>query len=278
MNKKIIVGIVIALFSGFFYINRTQTMYGDFTQQDLFAVMTLTNVSTQETSLAAVVKNTQAAWLRKPGTERWEVEKVYEDKRNELLPLFEQMHLVNAIIASALTYKYALFLGATVASMIIRMQTLLDLLASGVQVEEIVVLVGQRQLTDFEKEEAKKRWNVEIQTETDAARYIFKDHHVTQKITFIDAPQKLNAQGILCRPTTEDTVKGWLQLNPTPGSIVAISSQPVCNYQKMVLRTMLPKEFTVEAIGIQAPAQTAVAVYLDTITRTLYQLFSSSKK
>lgn len=73
------------------------------------------------------------------------------------------------------------------------------------------------------------------------------------------------------RPTTEDTIKKWLETNPSSGTCLAISNNPHIGYQHSVLKTYLPDEFKLETVGSSASLELPMAFYLGEMARWMYQ-------
>ena len=89
--------------------------------------------------------------------------------------------------------------------------------------------------------------------------------------TLIDTPGKKNKEGCFSRPTTKDTVLKWLSFSPRPGKCLFISSQPFIGYQHSVISTYLPKNFCAETVGSYREKDLPLSVYLDNLSRWLYQ-------
>ena len=263
-----------------FFKTRTEApQIAGFKKADLEQVLKLTGV-TYDGTLQDLVKVTQKGWLRPAGKERWEIEdKPHEKQKAELLPLFKNMGLVDAYEVTESSYDHVLFMGATVFRMALRMETLRDVLASPIAYKDIVFLSGCRYLTDNEKEFLVKRgWNPLATTEAGIYPRMFEEFKIPMdKVVCIDSLETKKTDGTMYRPTTADTVKDWLKTNPTPGTALVISSQPFCHYQKVVTESLLPTTFRVKTVGVKAPEDTTVAVYLDTLARTLYQWVSTQK-
>ena len=263
-----------------FFKTRTEApQIAGFKKADLEQVLKLTGV-TYDGTLQDLVKVTQKGWLRPAGKERWEIEdQPHEKQRAELLPLFKNMGLVDAYEVTESSYDHILFMGATVFRMALRMETLHEVIAKLTSYKDIIFLSGCRYLTDNEKEFLVKRgWNPLATTEAGIYPRMFEEFQIPMnKVVCIDSLETKKADGTMYRPTTADTVKDWLKMNPTPGTALVISSQPFCHYQKVVTESLLPATFTVKAVGVKAPEDTTVAVYLDTLARTLYQWVSTQK-
>jgi hypothetical protein len=251
-----------------------------FKKSDLKKVMEITGV-TYDGTLEDLVKVTQKAWLRPAGKERWEIEQQpYENKRAELLPVFKSMGLVDAWKIKDTSFEHILFMGATVARMALRMETLQEVLEMPVAYKDIIFLSGGRSLIQEEKDFLKKRgWNPIATTEGGVYPRLFEENKIPlNKVVFINASETVQPDGKVWRPTTADCVRDWLKENPTPGLTLVISSQPFCHYQKIVAESLLPETFVVKAVGVKAPESTTVAVYLDTLARTIYQWVTTTQK
>ena len=86
------------------------------------------------------------------------------------------------------------------------------------------------------------------------------------------------------RPTTKDTIENWIKKEELKqGTCLAISSQPHVAYQHSVLRTCLPKAFSLQTAGpaiidnlsslddLKNYNTIQIGVILDALTRLLYQ-------
>lgn len=243
--------------------------------EPLLKLAQLTDVSHNGT-LQSLVEGTQKKWLRKPGLERWEMEEIYENKSPEFMPLFVQLGLTEVVTPKNNYYDYALILGATVDTVIKRLDGL------NVEVKQIVLLTGQRSLTPEEKAKLIEHdIKCECLTETDMMVQLFKRSklaNLKSELIVVDTPMKKNAEGKDVRPTTGDTIRQWIeQYKPAVGSCIAISTQPFVSYQDTVIRTYLPKEFHLETVGNMDSRKQTVALYLDNIARWLYQELEKQK-
>jgi hypothetical protein len=237
-------------------------------------IAALTNISNIK-DFDDLVHKTQALWLRRPGSERWQLDALqnsYEDKRALLMPLFEQLGMCDTIMPVKQEYKYGLFLGHTVESVFDQYYFLVKLLRDKkITLESVILLTGKRTLEPFEYSflESHNIPPFYIKTEADMIAELFRQKwRFPIPYVLVDSPAFNNRT----RPTTEDTVLYWLdQYRPEPGSCLAFSIQPVIGYQDAVLRTWLPKTFTLETVGSKTEEHIAVGLYLDTLARWLYQ-------
>lgn len=254
------------------------------------------------TTISEINGVAQANLLRKG--ERWEIEKKWESQRAELLPLLKELGLWDAVTPAKLiaakeladdvdsynhfgssphltiSYDYVLVLGALQSRIEKRLaylehlaKTYPSLLAKNAQgkVPTIVLLTSARPL-DPEKEASALQAG--LTTEADVMQAALKKSTLGNYAwaLLISAPMKIDAKGTVLRPTTDDTVKAWLTKKPTPGRCLIISDQPFVLRQTLVLKTLLPKEFILDAAGPAADESMPIAVFLDELARTIYQI------
>ena len=245
----------------------------------LLKLLAVTGIHHDE-SLGSIVRETQAAWIRKPGTERWDMIDTQQDSRDKYFDLFNQLHLIEEIKPQYKKYDYVLLMGCAYPLLEKRIQYLIDLWQAGIMFERVVILTGARPLTDAEKklfiEEYKiTESNFVPQTEADIMNLVYQKIQKPldmQKVSYmlIDVPMKKGENGLLARPTTGDTVDLWLQSKPAPGSCLVISNQPYVQYQDSVVKTLLPKNFIIDTVG-KRTNDTKISLYLDNLARYLYQ-------
>ena len=253
-----------------------------FKKADLEKVLSITGI-VYDGTIGDLVKVTQKAWLRPRGKERWELDPMHEDKREQLLPLFKKMYLVDEWINQKFTYDYILFQGAWVGyGFEERMETLKKLLAVPVHAQEIAILTGSRLLTSREKKLLSQQgWKDLPEMELGLYPRLFKQQGLPiEDMILVDAPPTKQKDGSWYQSATEDAVKKWLTQRPVPqpGLVLSISHQPFCNFQHQLIESLLPKGFTIRTVGKAAAADTPVVVYLDTIARTLYVWYHGQQK
>ena len=289
----ILVLITLFLLPGCFAKDQPQGLYQNGKLSPaLLEILKITNID-HDGTLPSVVEATQKAWLRKPGTERWEIDNHYETLSSSITPQFKKLGILNEIAPTKKEYTYVAVLGALVPRVRQRLAYALEQWKKGVRFTTLVFLVGARPLEPT-KESEEKLYNVDNEflpfrpgwtkpttppkTEAEMARMVFDQAILPEgfkesvKVLFVDTPMQTTANGKLRRPNTADTMKRWLAHEDTqPGSILAISNQPYVHYQDAVLRTLLPKTFTVETVGPKASDKLHIGVILDNIARWLYQ-------
>ena len=224
---------------------------------------------THDGSLASIVSSTQSAWLRASTQERWHIVDRFEDLKPQIAPLLEKMGLMNARHAKHRSYEYAVVFGATYGSVQKRLAFLAHEWQRGVLFNEIIFLGSERPLTAVERE------SVNAHTETEMMKLVYAELELPKGLrdlpaTFVDSPMKRNKDGSLARPNTGDTIIQWLKSKPIPCRILAVSNQPYVSYQHAVMKTIMPKDFIVETVGIAA-GDVSVSTHLDNLARLLYQ-------
>ncbi len=242
-------------------------------------------------TLESIVQATQKEWLRQAGKERWQVEEKYAELHEQLMPYLEKVITLQEIKPLQKQYDYAVILGATVSRIRMRLAYLADLWHSGLRVNNIVFLTGQRPL-DPEQEKPenllnanngilpfKKDWQAPKQLptmETDMAKLVYDQANLPENlrvipVEFIDAPAQKTQPGAMRRPNTLDTINSWLKTNPKPGFCLCVSTQPHIGYQDAVMRTYMPAAFQLETVGPAAWSSVHNVIILDALARWLYQ-------
>lgn len=246
-------------------------------------ILKLTDVNHNE-SLPDIVHKTQTAWLRKPGIERWEMEKLITEHDTELKKLFDEIGLYQEIKPTDQHYSYLLILGGLFSRMQKRFDYAIQLYQAGIRFNKIVLLAGARpavsdqgeNLTNFLAFSGQTVLDKVPQTETEMLKFIYDHSHMPEAmkkipVQIIDVPMLATDSGTLRRPSTSDTITWWLNTNPTPGSCLAISNQPYVAYQQSVLQTILPADFNIQTVGPVCTQNEEISVLLDTLARILFQ-------
>jgi hypothetical protein len=216
-------------------------------------------------TLPSIVQATRC-WVRPLNKERWEVADLPPEQKKIVQKYARTLGLIDEIVPQKTAYDYCFLLGGTVGRMEKRLNYLIHLWNSGARFTHVVLLSGARAL-DPKAEKIPDGCT----TETDAIHYLWEHATLPKGInrdnaTFVDLPMR----GFV-RPNTGDTYRAWLASKPTPGSILLISSQPFCFYQKAVAQATFPQAFEIEAVGegITLERQNG-AVLLDTLAQGLY--------
>jgi hypothetical protein len=211
-----------------------------------------------------LVLETQKKWLRKPGKERWEIEKLSQKDQEFVINWAKKEGFFDEIRPSIQLYDKALILGATTKRMQIRLNYLKKLFQEGVRFSEIVWLTGERKLDSRVDE-----FTDLCETEFDAAKLLWEKEDIPNEmknlpVLFISAPQKNGA-----RPNTKDTLDKWLQEMQDPSTVLFISSQPYCEYQFNVIRETLRDNILFD-IACPSVLEVEAENILDSVARSIW--------
>lgn len=233
--------------------------------------------------------------------ERWEQQtEQFDALAPSLLPMLEDLGFVHAVPAHFSEYQGALVHGALLTRVRSRLYNLIEQWEQGVRFKRLYFLSGDRPLeSDREGKNAllsdaesklkiRPDWvspSVLPATESEMVRFVWAqslipvDMRGQVEVYFIEAPMKSDpVSGKLVRPTTDDTVKMWLQTCPPPGRYLAISNAPYINRQDLVLRSIVSGDYGFDTIGTAASKQEKMAIYLDEIARLIFQTKQLSQK
>ncbi|HZW60965.1 MAG TPA: hypothetical protein VFF04_01955 [Candidatus Babeliales bacterium] len=258
----------------------------------LLELLNILSVS-HDGSFDSIVAETQKAWLRKPGTERWHLEEICTNNRDVIMALFDQLGCIQKVEPSKQEYDYGIILGATVFRVRTRLTYLLDLWQQGIRFKTLVFLGGQRPL-DAQVEPADLLINSAAHgyryandswqftgtvpsTEYEMMKIVFEQTKFPAgflenvDIVFVNAPMQQQPDGSLRRPTTVDIINEWLNHTPKAGTCLFVSNQPYVGFQDSSVRTALPVHFNLETVGEAAKSNELIAVHLDNVARWLYQ-------
>lgn len=225
-----------------------------------------------------IVNETQKAWLRTSGKERWEAEDLYENRKINLMPLFEEVGLILEIKPQGKEYDYLLIPGALHKRVQLRMEHAIKLWNEGYRFKEIIFLGSERILDP--KQEPTSTFDFDAnpipKTESEMMQWVYSHTDLPKdmkriKTTFINAPNSVDANGKAKRANTGDTIARWLATNPQPGTCLIVSNQPHIGYQTEVAKTYLPKSFTIISAGGAIEPNTKVSEILDALARWIYQ-------
>jgi hypothetical protein len=227
--------------------------------QQLFDLMGIVHDGT----MASIVAATQT-WLRKT-PERWQIQPQVFEKQKEAFELLAQIGCLEAATPAHKVYDYALVLGGPEPRARRRMQYLIELWEKGVRVKKVVLLTGDRPLDPI-----LEHFKPPIVNETEMMQFLYAHTPMPESLKALPWIVVDTPKGTKSRPNTADTAIEWLKSSPTPGSCLVISCQPFIGYQDAVLKTQLPKIFSVETVGPEAPKDTLLEMCLDNLARWIY--------
>lgn len=257
---------------------------------EILQILELTGIQ-HDGTLADIVAKTQKAWLRKPGSERWEMETLVTQHDQELKKLFHQLCMYQEVKPGKQHYDYVLMLGALFTRMEQRLAYAVELWKSGVRWNKIVLFAGGRpavpaqgeNLQTFLAFSGKASLDFVPTTETEMFEFIYQYTQMPEDmrqvpLEVIDVPMLQKEDGSLRRPTTADTVEWWLKTKPAFGDCLAISNQPYVFYQHTVFKTLLPDGYNLQTVGTSCKEDENLAYMFDTLARTLYSQLQCMQK
>lgn len=268
--------------------------------QPLLDVLTLVGMEEAQhsrPSIFAIHSWAQKNLLRQG--ERWEKQTDrFESLAPQLLPLLDQLGLIQEVRPPANIYKGALVHGASLPRVRHRIYELVEQWKRGVRFHHLYLLGGERPLEPlYEDEEAllsdttspltvDKNWNRPAtlpKTESEMMRFVWEQADIPQdmrqqlQLHVINAPMKTTPHA-LARPTTRDTIDYWLQSSPLQGAYLAVTHAPYILRQDLVMQKLLPEEYTVDTLGPAASPHEKMVIILDELARAISEVTEIAEK
>ncbi|MBJ7449649.1 MAG: hypothetical protein JHC93_04740 [Parachlamydiales bacterium] len=217
-------------------------------QEPFEKLLKLLNIE-HDGTLKCIVEKTQQQWLRPKGTERWDMVETVFENQPQILMCLQQMGFVDTIYPTSTNYDCLLIHGASKQNLVERILHLETLIKQGIRWKNAIFITGcpiaSAEITELLE-----------QFEPFDLKFIISNAH------------KDNT-----RANTKDTIMAWLETNPEPQSILALSNQPFVPYQHVALRQEISPDFKLETVGKSPPKSVPLSVYLDTVARWLYLQF-----
>ena len=201
--------------------------------------------------------------------------------------LLREIGCVNEIRATLdIEYDGVLLLGAILHRVRSRLAYLTDEYRHGLHFRRIFLLGSNRRL-DKRKESPeflltpselpfKSSWKIPNQlplTEIDMMRLVAEQSDLPQEweIVPISCPDVHTKTGIR-HANTGDTILWWQKYTTSSrGHFLVASNQPFVQYQKENARRLLPKEIILSGVGPAANPNLPIEVFLDNLTKQLYE-------
>lgn len=257
----------------------------------LLALLSLCDIH-HDGSLTTIIEATQkeqpVGFLRPKDKERWQITSYVTAKADAIRHQCDLLAMLQEIKPLHHQYDYIVVFGGSIHGIRMRLAFLKKLWEEGVRSQKIIILTGQRFLDPAIESEAiltdknngllpiTSTWSMKDypKTETDMIRMVLEQSIVPQDwhsipIIYIDTPAPLGSM----RPNTGDTIQYWLTTQPIPGSLLAISEQPLIGYQDAVLRRFLPKSFIIETVGSAIVPDTKPELLIGTVGWWLYNAY-----
>ena len=197
-----------------------------------------------------LVESTQKQFFnRKPKQERWENSPLEWITKNSgaVESFLKTLGFLDSIFPEKTEYDAVCILGAAGGTMKNRIKFLEKLVVDGLKTQKIVLLTGERYLTeniDGSAEElavVSDYFGIELKklTETHLFKYLYEKSKLNGnfELIVIDTPQRNG-----CRPTTQTTLEDFLKWQSNHSdiqNILFISNQPSVKYQEAVISEVL---------------------------------------
>ncbi len=261
--------------------------------EDILELFRLTNVEIQsnldskEELLEALNKAAQSNYLRKPGSERWQI-KDGDDlmkHREAIWKVLEHLGVIAVAEPKFKAYDHVFLLGALQSRVELRRKSLEDMVNKHhLKVDNTYLLGGKRPL----QPEKESLGSLEgINTELDMMQRDWANHKDEMPQTLrdsahfcVDAPMKWDEKlQKETRPNTQDTIVYAMQFEHIVkqiksqghlGKVLVISNQPFCLYQDAIVRGVLPEGTLIDTVGSPAEESIELGVALDSIARWIY--------
>jgi len=238
---------------------------GNIISPSLLKIFSILNMQ-HDGTFADIVQKAQTQLLRKKGQERWDIDPLFEDKRQELLPHLKALGFIDALAPEPGMYEYLLIFGFVTTDVKSHFDYIAQYITSRViACKQVILLTSALPLPLHAPCRAFGA------TEAAMMQSIYHDSLLSAiPYTCIEVPM-ITENNATRRPTTADTVQAWIVTNPTPGNCLALSGQPFIRRQLRIAQDVLPTTFSVTPTGPKAEKNLSIALYLDELARAMYQ-------
>jgi len=220
-------------------------------------------------SWTQILAHTQKKWLRKK--ERWLVNELYKHQKKIIFEAMKHLGCIEAIHPQKTEYDYILLLGCPYQKFLIRLGYLEKILKR-ITYKQIFILSGHRPLdAQIEMPLFESKYAFQAKHESEMINTVLKEKSFKKYAHFHLSLPMIDTITEIRRPNTEDTVKAWNLLKLPHKRCLIISNQPYVGYQDSVVRTYLEPDYDIETVGDRIYQEPNSAVFLDNLTRWIYQ-------
>lgn len=240
----------------------------------------LSHFGVSVSTLAQANEFAQKNLLRKG--ERWDIQEdkkwhvLMNDKKDLLLNDLASLGMIDAVEPKQKEYTYALLMGSLKSTVAYRLNYLAELRQDGFSFKEIVLLGGDRQLREVEKEGLPEN----ITTEAQMMYYLCAHHDVLKNDTvrLVNAPMIQHEDGSCTRPTTDSTIVYFSKTAPQDGSCLVISNNPYVVRQTKVTQRILDQvRFPTHGAGKKINVEKVdIVMLMDEFARTIYEEYQQT--
>lgn len=190
----------------------------------------------------------------------------------------KKLGMMDEIRPAQKKYSYALLMGALRIRFAHRLQYMAALQKQGYEFDTVVLLGGERQLRDEEKEGLPES----ITTEAQMMQYLYEHHYekpTEQKVIVVHAPLIQKEDGSFIRPTTDSSLIHFSEIAPQAGSCLVVSNNPYVTRQlRVAQRTLDQSSFPTQGAGREVVEDAEdIVILMDEFARTLYEEYRASK-
>jgi hypothetical protein len=232
------------------------------------------DLSDSEQAAVWLRDNTQRAWLRPAGQERWELPHAsYQDTRLRKLLATSPFACERRPVQPY--WDNVLLMSAIEPVFVSRLRYLRRLFADGMRAGRVFLLGGERRLLPHHEAGAIKALgenSTEIEMLIHHAERQRAKENILRAIAFLpcSTPYQPSADGSLRRPNTLDTVKTWQSTCDDGGSVLCLTNQPYVLYQTAIICSVLGQDRHIQGSGPAAEHNFKTAIVLDALARWIY--------
>ncbi|MDR3647132.1 MAG: hypothetical protein P4L22_06335 [Candidatus Babeliales bacterium] len=204
------------------------------------------------------------SWDLQPHTP---LHKLMHNNKESLFKGLKKLGMIDKIYPVQKEYDYALVMGSLEEDVSMRIEFLRELYNQNYIFKQIILLCGERQLLDIEKENLPEN----IISEAQMMQYLFALKFKDKKAILANTPTIEQTDGTLKRPNTDDTLHYFNTLKLSPGSCLVISNAPYILRQTKVAQLILTQaKFPVDGAGPARIDDYDIVLLMDEFARTLY--------
>lgn len=246
----------------------------------LLALLELCEVS-HDGTLPGIFAATQSAWYQS-GKLRADIQEKHGDKRERAMPIFDQLGLLREVSTQSITCGHAIVLGAKKLAVRKRIASLVHAWrVSGARFSQLV-FCGSNRLSD---ESVLDNRNAELPfTLPSIPRYVESPNTEIAMMEAVytlardlfpwnDSVIPIFKETVVTgrNASTHDTLMDWDGVARPSGDVLIASSQPFVSFQALIATKCLP-QCRVHAIGAAATPTLPISVYLDNISKFIFEL------
>ncbi|MBS0634079.1 MAG: hypothetical protein JSR37_01280 [Verrucomicrobia bacterium] len=275
----------------------------------LVKLLSIDNLYDPNDGLKEIVAKTQKAWIQtiqgQNNKERNDLKDsaLQEKNRKQVEEIVQELGLFDARPPSLRRYDYGACLGALLDGVRRRLSELIELWNSGTRFDSLIFFTGERYLRKGEGQDdaleklcnpvnspltIKAGWKLpedaRYDTEYDMCKLVWEQTELPEdmrvalkdKVVFVNSPRPAGKE----RPSTKDCYATWMtEMNPSSGTVLAISHPLLWTYQHITGENILGEKFPLDTCAKAATPEMRqkeqariVSLIQDTAAKCLYEL------